>query len=316
MIRAGRGDAGRQGFALFAVLWVIMGIAVLGLGASLAARAAVGTATNRADIARAFWRAEDCLARTRVLIAEVLSARADDASGHKVDWNRLDHYVRSSWLAAQPDCDVDLRPTGVTLDVNAADAEALRALFLALGVWPGRADSLVDAVLDWRDADDVPRPLGAEREWYESNGRHVPRNGPFADPRELYRVRGLESMQDLEKVLGVEPGRVSLTHAPPEVLAALPGFGPEAVQQILELRRMRRVAIDLAAVAGGLSSGARRQLTARYPDAAERSTPEPDGWIVEARGYAGAPPVVVVVEVKLVRAGQRAAIVRRRVWLQ
>lgn len=316
MIRSRRPDGRRKGFALLAVLWVFTGVAVLGLGAALAARAAVGTATNRADMVRAFWHAEDCLARTRVLAAEVLTDRAVDGSGHKVDWARLDRYVRSSWLAAQPDCDVILRPTGVTLDVNAADAEALHALFRALGVLPGRADSLTDAMLDWRDADDIPRPLGAEREWYESHGRHLPRNGPFADSREFRRVRGLESIPDLEGVLDVEPGRISLVHAPPEVLAALPGFGPEAVQRVLDLRRIGRSTIDLPAVASGLSPSARRLLLDRFPDAVERSTPEPEGWIVEARGYAGVPPVTVVVEVKLVRAGPRAAIVRRRIWLR
>ncbi len=316
MHRIGPASNSRQGFALLAVLWVITGIAVLGVAASLAARNAVATATNRADMARAFWRAEDCLSRVRVLAAEALESRAVDAYGHGVSWAQLDRFVASASLVALEDCDVAVHPIGSTLNVNEADAEALRSLFLTLGAGAEQVDSLVDAILDWRDPDTEPRPFGAERGWYLANGRHPPRDGPLTDARELRRIRGLEDMPDLESVLGVEPGRVSLSHAPAAVLASIPGFGPEAVQRILELRNSRSVAIDLATLAGGLSSGARRELMARFADAARATTTEPEGWIVVARGYAGQPPITVAIEVKLVRAGRRAAIVRRRVWLQ
>ncbi len=316
MRRPARGPGGPEGFALLAVLWVVTGIAVLGLAASLVAGNAVATATNRADLARATWRAEDCLARALALIAEVLAGRATDAYGYPIGWDALDRFVPSARLVALPDCDVAVRPVGAALDVNAAGGEALHAVFVALGAPAERADSLVDAVLDWRDPDAVPRPLGAEREWYEERGRHPPRDGALADARELRRIRGLEEIPGLEAALGVEAGRVSLTHAPPAVLASLPGFGSEAVQRVLELRRTRGASIELAAVAGGVSSGERRRLMSRFADAARCSAVEPDAWIVAARGRAGAPPVTAVVEVKLVRAGRRAAIIRRRVWLE
>jgi hypothetical protein len=43
---------------------------------------------------------------------------------------------------------------------------------------------------------------------------------------------------------------------------------------------------------------------------------EPDAWLVTARGVTGFPQVTAVLEVRLVRAGARAAIVRRRTWLE
>ena len=209
-----------------------------------------------------------------------------------------------------------VHPIGMTFNVNEANAEALRSLFLTLGAGAEPVDSLVDAILDWRDPDTEPRPFGAERGWlYLANGRHPPRDGPLTNARELRRIRGLEDMPDLESVLGVEPGRVSLSHAPAAVLASIPGFGPEAVRADPRARNSRSVAIDLATLAGGLSSGARRELIARFANAARATTTEPEG-IVVARGYAGQPPITVAIEVKLVRAGRRAAIVRRRVWLQ
>jgi general secretion pathway protein K len=316
MAQANRETSGREGFALLAVLWVITGIAVLGLAALFVARSTVATAMNRADTVRAFWRAEDCLARVRVLVGEVLAGRAVDAYGYEISWAQLDQVIPSAHLVDVMDCQVEVHPVGATLNVNEADGEMLRAVFLALGASPERADSLVDAVLDWRDADSVPRPFGAEREWYEAQGRHLPRNGPLADPRELRRIRGLESVPDLESVLGVESGRLSLTHAPAPVLAAIPGFGPEAVQQVLELRTARHAVLDLATLGDYLTSSARSQLMARFADAVRVATGEPEGWIVLSRGRAGAPPITVELEVKLVRAGSRAAVVRRRIWLQ
>lgn len=316
MCWATNGSRDNGGFALLSVLWVITGVAVLGLSVGLVARNAVGTATNRADISRAFWRAEDCVARARAITAEVLEGRVLDDFGYEVTWLDLSSYVPNAPLVALQECDISMRSLGSTLDVNSADREAIHALFLALGIRAEQADSLADAILDWRDADDVPRQFGAERDWYESQGRPLPRNGPIADPRELRRVRGLETVEGLDTLFGVDPWRVSLHHAPSAVLASLPGFGLEAVRRVLELRASRRNRIDLAAMSNSLSPAARTQLMARFPETVRRSTVEPDGWIVAAHGRAGMPPVTVVVEVTLVRAGSRAAVIRRRIWLQ
>jgi len=52
-------------------------------------------------------------------------------------------------------------------------------------------EELVDALIDWRDSDDNPRPLGAESEYYESldPGYHV-KNEPFETLEELLLVKG------------------------------------------------------------------------------------------------------------------------------
>jgi hypothetical protein len=55
-------------------------------------------------------------------------------------------------------------------------------------------------------------------------------------------------------------------------------------------------------------------MLSRYADLVHAATIEPDAWIVQGRATVGSPAVTVVVEVKLVRAGDRAAIVRTRAW--
>lgn len=305
-----------NGFALLTVLWLLVGLSALAIAASLAGRQAVAAAQNRGDLARAAWRAEGCAERARVVVDAALSARSLDQAGRSVAWRTLDRLVAASPLLQAEGCDIGLSAAGSALDVNAATGEQLHALFRALGVTVATADSLEDAILDWRDADDLVRAYGAERSWYEAAGRFPPRNGPLGDGRELRSIRGLEEMPMLETVLGVEPGRVCLYHAPPPVLAALPGIGEEAVLRILERRESSDRSPDLAAVAERLSPRARESLLARYAESIQMTTSEPEAWILTGRARIGSPPVTAVIELRLVRAGDRAAIVRRRTWTE
>lgn len=308
-----RGSAHR-GFALLTVLWVMVGLATLGVAASLAAREAVATARNRLTLSRAFWNAEDCLARLQAALAEAMEG-AGTRQDPRAAWSRIDAAAESSSLLAGVACDVTLRAAGSTVDANTADRDQLVALFAAGGIARHTADSLADALLDWRDDDNVARPFGAERAWYDSARRDPPRNGPFGDARELVRVRGFERVPDLASIVDVEPGRISLAHAPAPVLASLPGFTGEAVERVLELRARGERIPDLLAFAGLLSRAGRDSLTARYADLVRVSTLEPDAWLATIRTTAGeAPPVTATIEARFVRAGTRIALVRRRGW--
>jgi general secretion pathway protein K len=307
-----RSSPSRRGFALLAVLWVIVGLATLSLAAALAARNAIAAARNRTELSRARWSALGCMEIARVVMAEVLlSPDRRDVRG-LTGWSSLDAIVRNSPLLAASHCNVRLHAAGSRIDVNHADAEMLGAILARLGMQSPMRDSMVDALLDWRDADDIARPLGAERQWYVAHGRFPPRNGPFADVREIARVRGFETLGGLDSVLDIEPGRVSISHAPLAVIAALPGIDEEAVGRISEQRARGLPAVEIQELASGLSPDSRRALLARFSDLARFATVEPDAWIVVSRATIGAPAVSVEIEARLVRAGNRAAIVRRR----
>ena len=306
----------QSGFALLAVLWVVVGLAALGVATSLAARNAIIAAGNRVDIAGATWRAADCLERARAGIADVLHAPPERDARGLSGWSALDTSVPRASIVASAHCDVRLQAVGSRIDVNSADAEMLGAVLHRLGLADARRDSMVDALLDWRDADDVPRPHGAERQWYVTNGRFAPRNGPFADVREIRRVRGFEKLQGLDSLVSVEPGRVSLAHAPLSVLGVLPGIDEEALSRISEERTRGATSGDLMELMAQLSPDARQRMLVRYSDLVHAATSEPDAWILEARATAGLSAITVVTQVRLVRAGDRAAIVRRRTWTQ
>lgn len=292
----------RTGFALLAALWVIVGLSAMTLTGLLVARDVSTAAENRIMLTRARWRAEECLERALAVVDDALSGRIPGG------WEYLDRAVAAAPEVTRAACDVTFTPTGIAVDVNAADGDQLLALLEAIGIGEPRADSMVDALLDWRDGDDIPRPMGAERNWYREAGRFPPRNGPFADLRELKRVRGFEALPDsiLGLVFTVEPGQIVWSRAPLAVLASLPGVGEETLARIAEARSTGAPLSTAAEIRAAVSADARAALGPRWMDLTRLTTDRPDAWIVAARS-GGA-----VIEVRLAPAGARAAIVRRR----
>jgi len=308
----------RQGFALVAVLWILVGLSTLALAMAVAGRQALATAQSRLDAARARWAAEGCLERTRAAIADVLAGRATwipDTSAP----GALDRAVAPAPILTSVDCTVAIQPTGIALDVNTAGASDLRRLFVAVGLADSAADSLADAILDWRHSDDVPRALGAQRDWYAAHRQALPRNAPFVDVHELRLVRGFAQALDrapaLDTLLTVEPDRILLDRAPAQVLATLPGLTRETIAEILAERAAGIHLGDLAALAAVLPVAARDSLDANMATIGRLTTTVPAAWVVRATATSGsAPGTSSSVEVRLVFAGARAAILRRRVW--
>src|SRR5690606_26107024 len=78
------------------------------------------------------------------------------------------------------------------IDINAADAQTLDQLFQSLDVDPLVSQQLADAVLDWRDPDDLTQANGAEAPDYEAAGlSYGPGNQPFNTIGELQQVLGM-----------------------------------------------------------------------------------------------------------------------------
>ncbi|GJG89828.1 hypothetical protein tb265_50090 [Gemmatimonadetes bacterium T265] len=312
--------------------------------AGMAGREAVAATANRVALTRAAWQAEECAARA---LAAADAAMADAGTPDVANptsalfgiapeqlarrWRTLDTAVaRSPLVPRDRGCAVRLTAAGTTVALtlgDAAEGDAMHRLLGALRVAPPLADSLVDALLDWRDADDTPRAAGAEADWYRTQGRPPPRNAPFAAAAELDRVRGFDSTALDARVpglhaavqarVGVDDAPVDLSHAPREVLLALPGMTPDAVAAILALRaRTPAAVVDLASVAARLPRDAAAAFGAQLPALQTRAVPEPAAWIVTASGVSGTPAVTAVVELRVARVVARIAVVRRRSWVE
>ena len=298
----------RRGFVMLTILWIITIAAIVATGAALVGRHAGVEGAARVALERGRWEALGCERRVVAAIdAALASAPAiDDAT--KL-WRILPSAVLGSPLVAR--CDVSLEAAGTRLDVNGASDEMIVNLLDAIGL-EADAPQLADALEDWIDPDDDARPAGAERGWYETAGRFVPRNGPLADVREMRRIRGFDAIRELDSVFATEPGRVSLASAPASVLMAVPGITRETADQIVAMQQLGTPPSDLREVLGSVSRASAAALESRYADAARATTPDPDAWVVRVRAANGTPRVMVRLEWRLIRTGRRCLVVATR----
>lgn len=317
----------RNGFVLLTVVWFLAGSVALATAAMLVAREHQSTTANRAALIRAEWRAEDCIARARAAMSETLRRpeRAGEPSGGELSAIAFREAVLGSRIVQACPGDVDLEPFGMRTDVNTAPAAQIKRSLLAYGIPAALVDSMTDAALDWRDADDVPLPLGAERGWYETMGLRPPRNAPLADATELRFVRGFaEWMQSqdgmgVDALFGVDNVLVHLDAARPEVLRGLPGIGEATVDAIVNDRahRSRRLR-ELLTIVGVAPQDARPEIERAFVELSGASTVSTAGWVLRARssGVTGdprAPKLVSEMEIRLVPDGTRFAVTRRRI---
>ena len=142
-------------------------------GEALAARNAMSLAQARATADGAVERMAFELSRPRNL-QDVW--RAD---GQPHAWKEGDVEV----IAAAVD-------ESAQIDLNTAPDPLLKGLLQNVGgLDPDDAQQVLEAILDWRDADELRRPNGAEAADYRAAGsKQVPTNAPFESVGELRRV--------------------------------------------------------------------------------------------------------------------------------
>ncbi len=106
---------------------------------------------------------------------------------------------------------------------------------------------LVDAIVDWVDADGVPEPTGAETAYYQSlRPAYRASNGPLQTVSELYLIKGMtdDIVQRLLKHVTVYPlegnGRINLNTADPIVIQSLdPRITQHMAMEIVQGRPYR-----------------------------------------------------------------------------
>ncbi len=119
------------------------------------------------------------------------------------------------------------------VSLNAAPGELIGSLLRAAGIDDDRAAALVDAILDWRDPDDLRRVNGAEQDDYRAAGSsYLPRNNPFQSNDEVALVLGMQPdyFARIEDAVTAYSGssRVDPAVAVPLVRLALNGGKPGA----------------------------------------------------------------------------------------
>jgi type II secretory pathway component PulK len=134
--------------------------------------------------------------------------------------------------------------------------------------------------------------------------------------------RRLRPLADLSEAPGLDPalvtidgpGTVNLAAAPKEVLLALPGLTPEAVDRVLARRSVGRPVGSLDELAGLLSPSGRDVLLARYADLARLATFAAPQLKITAEGGVGTEPPRATIAVVVVPLPERLAVIRRQMW--
>ncbi len=306
------GRAPRRGFALVTVLWVVGLAGSVALTAVLDGRLAVDAARQRIADTRGGWLARGCLAHARAATAVAL-AEASGEQGSEFAWRAIDDAIAGLLERRLAACTLVVEALGARVDVNAVEAAALTALITTADP-AADAPALVDALLDWRDADGAARPMGAEAPWYAGAARLGPPNAPLRAREELRAVRGFERAETILALLDIERARVALLHAPRAVLLTLPGFDAEAVAFVEERRQRVAPVRDLHALVAEAPVRVRSRLQQDFAALSERATLTPDGWVVAAAVDDATTGRRAIVEQLLRRSGAQVVVARERTW--
>ena len=223
----------RRGLALLTVLWTLTLLSVIAASFSLLTRSDIDRARNAVDNARAeafadagVYRAIHQLSQRRTEDTE--DAWAADGAVHQFPF--LDGSVR-----------VSITDEAAKVDLNNAPDQLLRGLFLAQGIDLNEADALVDAIVDFRDPDDLRRLHGAEDADYLAAGvAHDAKDQPFEAVEELMQVIGMSASLYRRVAphltVHIQAATINPASARREVLLALPGANEAEIDAYLRSR--------------------------------------------------------------------------------
>lgn len=235
----------RRGIALLAALWLVVVISVAGMQFATTARERRALGLSAADRAREVAALEGALAYVQARLERAMQPPAAiggrPAAAPRDPWARLPDRLPADITVGDVVVAVRWLDLGTVLNVNLAGERELVVLLEALLQDAPTATRVAQAIVDWRDEDDIARAGGAEAEQYRRAGRSaLPTNGPF------------RTLDDLNEVLGVTPPiaarlrpylttdgvsrRINLNAAPDPVLRNVPGMTEPLLATILALR--------------------------------------------------------------------------------
>jgi general secretion pathway protein K len=226
------------GIALIAALWLTALLTVIASAFAFAMRSEALAARNALSLAAARATADGAVERMAFELSRPRNLPdVWDANGETHVWEDGEAAV----AAAAVD-------ESAKIDLNVAPEPLLKGLFQNIGgLDADAAQALVEAIVDWRDPDDLRRPNGAEEPDYRAAGRtYRPSNAAFETVGELQRVLGVTPavygrVAESLTVYSRQPG-INSTTASREVLLALPNVTPEAVDAYIAQRREARAA--------------------------------------------------------------------------
>lgn len=188
------GSDKQRGFTILIVIWLISIMSLMVAGFATLMRSEIKLAANRGDAVRA-----ELLADAAAELAILDLAKSATVQGYFPKYP-----TGGAVLCKIGDAGIvrlTIRDEAGRIDLNSAGIPILEALFVGLG-YGERASTLAATLLDFRDADDNARIMGAERPQYADAGLGWgPKNARLAGVEELAQVLGF----DQELIERLEP---------------------------------------------------------------------------------------------------------------
>jgi general secretion pathway protein K len=207
----------QNGMALIVVLWLVVLLSVMAAGHSRNVHTDTTLAARQVQSAKARALAE---AGINHVILEMLAA--DSVRKLRTDGSLFDIRIGDDVVT------IAIREASGLVDLNAAKPELLDAALGACDVGESARRELVDAILDWRDGDDLRRLNGVEDDDYVAAGvAWTSRDDAFEAVDELKYLPGMSQARYdcLAPFVTVYSGRggLNMEYAPPALVAALTG---------------------------------------------------------------------------------------------
>ena len=170
---------GQRGFALIAVLWAAMILALVVQSVLVTSRTEARLAQNRETLAQLGAVVD---AGLNIAILRLLDPRVQPP----VDGSPFTVACAGYQLR------IAIQDEAGKIDLNTAQDDLLRRLLRSAGADLETASALKDRILDWREPGIPKRLNGAKASEYRAAGlAYGPRNGPFATVEEVQLVIGM-----------------------------------------------------------------------------------------------------------------------------
>lgn len=241
--------------ALVLVLWVLSILIIMAGSFALSMRRESSIVAVIKNNARAMAIAESGIALAETMLLNPDPNKAWRAEGNIYEINASDATIR-----------VRLFSEVGKIDINKANQSVLQSLMTFAPVNTDQQNKLANAILDWRDADDLVHIDGAEKEEYlEAGLNYQPSNKPFESTEELQLILGMDKsvlswIEPLVTVYSRQP-QVTMQLASREVLQVIPELDAGLIDSYIVMR-LENAKNNLPAPIFPINTGLNNSITA------------------------------------------------------
>lgn len=194
-----------SGFALVILIWILSLLSLMAASFTQTIRREMSISNGIKENANALALAETWLMITGLMLSHPNPQQRWVANGAIYHANLKLNEVRIRAFSE----------TG-KVNINTAKDDLLHAVINYSVKDVNQQNALLDAIVDWRDADDDPHPAGAEASQYTKKGlTYQPSNQPFQSLEELQLVFGMdeEIFNDIKEFITVYAEKPEIEYA-------------------------------------------------------------------------------------------------------